>query len=76
VQPGLELPANFLDADATVAIEQAGAVQDGQPADLVEPAVVVPQQHEQVRCGQPFQERWRGHHRTLLPSSCATTFLC
>ena len=31
------------------------------------PAVVVPQQHEQVRSGQPFKETWLGHHATLLP---------
>ena len=37
-------------------VQQGGAVQDGQPADLVGPAIVVPQQHEQIRCGQPFQK--------------------
>ena len=56
-----------VDPDVPVAVEPAGAVQDGEPADVGAPAVVVPQQHEQVGCGQPFQEAWLGHHRPLLP---------
>jgi hypothetical protein len=67
VQPRLEPLADRLDPDVTVAVEQAGAVQDGEPADFVGPAIVVPQQHEQVGCGQPFQDTWLGHHLTLLP---------
>ena len=67
VQSRLELPADRLDPDATVAVEQAGAVEDGEPADIAGPAIVVLQEQEQVRRGQPFQERCLGHHLTLLP---------
>jgi hypothetical protein len=67
-QPWLDVPADRLDPEVTVAVEQAGAVQDGQPADLVGPAIVVPQQHEQIRRGQPLQQTCLRHHATLLPS--------
>jgi hypothetical protein len=72
LQPRLQLSADRLDAEVAVAVEQAGAVQDGEPADLVGPAIVVPQQHEQVGGGQPFQGTWLGHHLTLLPSQAVT----
>src|SRR5215204_5369995 len=62
VEPRLELPAPLLDPDATVAVEQAGAVEDGEPADVGGPPVVVPQEQEQIRRGQPFQQACLVHH--------------
>jgi hypothetical protein len=32
------------------------ATEDGEPADVGEPAVVDPQQPDQFRSGQPFQQ--------------------
>jgi hypothetical protein len=48
VQSRLELLADRLDPDPAVVVEQAGVVEDGQPADVGGPAIVVPQQQEQV----------------------------
>jgi hypothetical protein len=72
VKSVLEPLVDRVDAEVTVAVEQAGAIQDGEPADVGGPAVVVPQQHEQVGCGQPFQEPCLIHHATLSPLWCAT----
>ena len=66
VQSRLEPPADRLNPDATVAVEQAGAVEDGEPADIGGPAIVVPQPQEQVRRGQPLQQTCLGNHVTLL----------
>src|SRR5512132_2547631 len=65
VQPRLELLADRLDPDTAVAIEQLGAVEDGEPADVGGPTIVVPEQQEEVRRGQPLQETPLGHHVTL-----------
>src|SRR6266511_2228180 len=66
VQSGLELPADRLDAEATVVVQQAGAVEDGERADVAGPAEVVPQEQEEVRCAQAFQWACLGHDVTLL----------
>jgi hypothetical protein len=66
VQSRLELPADRLDPDPTVAVEHAGAIEDGEPADIGRPAVVVRQQQEQVGRGQPLQETCLGLHVTFL----------
>ena len=51
VQSRLELRADRIDPDPVVTVEQAGAIQGGEPADVGGPAMVVPQQQEQVRRG-------------------------
>jgi hypothetical protein len=55
LQPRLEVPTDGLDVDAAVGVEQPGAVQDGEHADVLGPAEIVRPQHEEVLCGQPFQ---------------------
>ena len=52
----------------------AGAVEDREPADVRGPAVVVPQQQEQVRCGQPM--RAGRCESTRLPSTSPTKCEC
>ena len=68
VQFRLEVPPYRVDTDATLVVEQAGAIEDGEPADVGGPAIVVPQQEEQVRSGQPFQQTGAGHDVTPLPA--------
>jgi len=48
VQSRLEPLADRLDPDATVAVEQPGAVEDGEHTDVPGPAVVVPQEQVEV----------------------------
>ena len=55
MQSRLEVPADQVDPDSAVVIEQAGAVEDGEPADVAGPAIAVPLQQEQVRRRQPFR---------------------
>jgi hypothetical protein len=54
LQPRLELLTDRLDPDATVAVEQPGAVKDGERADIPWPAEVVPPEGHEVLCGQAF----------------------
>jgi hypothetical protein len=42
VQSRLEVPPDRADTDATLVVEQPGAIEDGEPADIGGPAVVVP----------------------------------
>jgi hypothetical protein len=49
-----------LDPEVAVAVQQPGAVQDGQGADVLGPAEIVRPQHEEVLDGQAFQV-WLGH---------------
>src|SRR4029453_10420851 len=60
-QPRLQVPADGLDPDATVGFQQAGAVQDGERADVLGPAELVRPQHEQVLGGQTVYAAWLGH---------------
>ena len=60
VQPRLQVPADLVDPDAAVGAQQAGAVQDGEHADVLRPAEVVRQQHEEVLGGQALQAAWLG----------------
>jgi hypothetical protein len=62
----LDGPTYRLDPDAAITIQQPGAVQDGQHADVLGPPEIVRPQHEQVGCGQAFQAAWLGHDVTLL----------
>ena len=57
VQSRLDVLADHVDPDVTSPVEQAGAVQNGESTDGGAPAVVVPQQQEQVRGGHPVQAR-------------------
>jgi hypothetical protein len=59
------MAADVLDPDATLAVEQAGAVEDGEPADVAGPAEVIPQEQKHVRCGEAFQSGC-DHDVTLL----------
>jgi hypothetical protein len=68
VQSWVELRVDRLDPDPAAWVEQAGAVEDGELADIGGLVIVVPQQQEQVRGGQPFQEACLGHHGTLIAS--------
>ena len=45
VQSRLELPTDVLDLDAAVRVEQPGAVEDGEGADVAGPAEVVPREN-------------------------------
>jgi hypothetical protein len=72
VQSRLERPTHVLDPDTTVVIEQAGAVKDGQRANVSRPAVTVPQQGTEVLGVQPFQHAYRGHD-VALPDSWIVT---
>jgi hypothetical protein len=51
-QSRLQLPADGLDPDAVIVVEQSGAVQDGEHADVLGPAEIVCPQHEEVLGGQ------------------------
>jgi hypothetical protein len=71
VQSRLDPLPNHIDPDATIAVEQAGAIEDGEPADVARPAIVVPHQQEQVRRGQPFQTMCldrHGYTAAVVPS--------
>jgi hypothetical protein len=72
VQPRLQLPADHLDPDATIVVEQPGAVQNGERADVLRPAEIVWPHHEEVLGGQAFQEACLGHDVTLLRSAFVT----
>ena len=48
VESRLEPLADLLDPEAAVAVEQSGAVEDGERADVARPAEVVPRQEEDV----------------------------
>jgi hypothetical protein len=65
VQPRLEVSPDRVDPETTIVVEQPGAVEDGEPADVAGPAEVVPLQQEQVRRCQPLQHRPLRHHLTL-----------
>ena len=68
VQPRLQPPADLVDPDAAVTVQQPGAVKDGQHADILGPAEVVRPQHEQVLGGQPFHRSLRiGARPSPLP---------
>jgi hypothetical protein len=47
-EPRLELAPDLLNPDPAVCLEQRGAVEDGERADVGRPSVVVPQHQEQV----------------------------
>jgi hypothetical protein len=64
VQPGPDHPADGLDLEPAIRVQQAGAIQDGQGADVPGPAEVVPPQGEQVISAQAF-------HQANLPSFAA-----
>jgi hypothetical protein len=55
VQLRLQPPADLVDPDAAVTVQQPGAVEDGQHADVLGPAEVVRPQHEEVLRGQTVQ---------------------
>jgi hypothetical protein len=55
VQLRRQPPADLVDPDAAVAVQQPGAVQDGQHADVLGPAEIVRPQHEEVLRGQTVQ---------------------
>ena len=59
VQPRLQPPADLVDLDAAVTVQQPVAVKDGQHADVLGPTEVVRPQHEQVLGGQPFHRSLR-----------------
>jgi hypothetical protein len=48
VQSRLELAADSFDPDAPIVVEQRGAVEDRQRADVAGPAEVVPLEHEET----------------------------
>ena len=54
VQPRLQVAPNVFDPDARLVVEQAGAVEDGERADIARPAEVIPLEQEDVRCAQTF----------------------
>ena len=71
VEPRLQPPADLVDPDAAVGVQQAGAVQDGEHADVLRPAEVVRQQHQEVLGGQPLHAAWLGHG-VLPPRRCSS----
>jgi len=56
VQSGFDFLPRRLDPEPAVRVDQAGAVENGQRADVLRPALIRPQ-HEPVLGGQPLH-RW------------------
>jgi hypothetical protein len=69
-QPRLDVSAELVDPDAAVGVQQPGAVQDGERADVVRPAELVRPQHEQVLWGQAVHAAWLGHDRPSMLIGC------
>jgi hypothetical protein len=71
LQSRLKVPADGLDPDASVVVEQPTAVQDGDRADVLGPAELVEPECHEVLPAQAVHAAWLGHDvhaPSLVPS--------
>jgi hypothetical protein len=57
----VQVPADLLEPDAPVVVEEPAAVQDGQRTDVLGPAELVEPQGYAVRAAQAVNAAWPGH---------------